>query len=410
MALSRVTIPGDGVTDTFTVSFALGYINEADVTARVGDEADGLGDPVYRNITFLSPELLQIDGTPAGVGVPVVFERTVVDDSLLVDYVNGDIINDTNLNTAQKQALMLVHQVLDGRFSAIDDDIDLGQHRITNSAEPVNPTDLVTKQYVDATIPGLVSDTAAYAAAALASANTATVQAGIATVQATNSVNAAAASDLFKDRAHDWAQEDEDVPINDGEHPEGFSAYHYAQKAAATDIGVIEARVDALEVDKLDVGAKAADSELLDGNDSAFFRDASNLNAGLVPNPQFPIRLRKEAVSDVNDNANLLVDNGWYHITPTGINGPTAGTWYLIYVQAFNSGSQHIRQEAWALSSAESSTDSRTWIRDYHPVGFWTPWRKVYKTAAELNSKYSQWYIQAGDPGAVGAGALWVVP
>lgn len=239
MALSRVTIPGDGVTTTFTVSFALGYINEDDITARVGDEVDGLGDPAYRNITFISAELLQIDGPPAGVGVNVVFERTVEDNVLLVDYENGDIINDSNLNTAQKQALMLVHQVLDGRFTAIDNDIDLGGHRITNSADPVDPTDLATKQYVDVTIPANVAAAEAAAASAIISANTATVQAGVATVQATNASNSAAASDLFKDHAHDWAQLDEDEQVDDGEHPVGFSAYHWAQKAQSEVIDVV---------------------------------------------------------------------------------------------------------------------------------------------------------------------------
>lgn len=148
MALSRVTIPGDGVTTVFPVSFALGVINENDVTARVGDEVNGIGQPVYRTITFNSPELLQISGPPAGDGVPVVFERTIVLDELLVDYVDGDIINDDNLNTAQKQALMLIHELKDGRFSTLSRNLDMGQNRIINLADPVDDQDATNKRWV----------------------------------------------------------------------------------------------------------------------------------------------------------------------------------------------------------------------------------------------------------------------
>ena len=36
----------------------------------------------------------------------------------------------------------------------------------------------------------------------------------------------------YKNQAHDWATEEEDVPVNDYMHPIGFSAYHWAQKAS----------------------------------------------------------------------------------------------------------------------------------------------------------------------------------
>lgn len=118
MALSRIAKNGDGVTTQFAVNFALDYIYQNDVTCRVGSEVDGGGNPVYRTITFLALNLLQISGTPAPVGVGnVLFERTVSKTALDVSFADGDVLDDVNLDIAQKQTMMAVHEVLDGRFS-----------------------------------------------------------------------------------------------------------------------------------------------------------------------------------------------------------------------------------------------------------------------------------------------------
>jgi len=143
MALSKIIKIGNGVTNQFAVSFELGYINESDITVQVNNEVDGLGDPIYRNITFLTPELLQIDGAIPANGVNVEFVRTVPSDFLLVDYEDGDIINDENMNTSQKQALMLIHQLLDGRFEKFDSGFDMGGFVITGLGVPTVATDAV---------------------------------------------------------------------------------------------------------------------------------------------------------------------------------------------------------------------------------------------------------------------------
>lgn len=114
MALSQVIIPGDGVTTLVTVDFALGYIDTDQITCRVGDEVDGAGNPVYRNFTFQSATLVQVDGPPATVEQNYVFERIMPKDELIVDWENDDPITRENLNTAQKQALMMTHEALDG--------------------------------------------------------------------------------------------------------------------------------------------------------------------------------------------------------------------------------------------------------------------------------------------------------
>lgn len=359
MALSRIVVFGDGSTTQWAIPFALGYIKEGDITCRVGDEVDGLGDPVYRTLTFISPEWVQVNGAVVGNTVRVVFTRTVDRDSLIVNYSDGDVINEDNMDTAQRQAIMLVHEVLDGRFEVFQADIDMGGFRLVNAGSPVDPGDIATKAYVDGRIStGQASATAAAASAAAASssassaagsassaatslgltvaakdtavaaanatagsvtaaagsataaaasaaaaassaggasssataaatsATTATTQAGIATTKASDAASSATAAAgsatsagtsagtattqagiattgattattqaglattakndaaTYRTQAQAWAQTAEDVGVNDGVNPAGFSAYHWAKKsqAAATSISLADVK------------------------------------------------------------------------------------------------------------------------------------------------------------------------
>jgi hypothetical protein len=159
------------------VNFTLGYIDPTHITARVGNEVDGLGNPVYRAITFLGPNLFQIAGTPAGIGVPVVFERTVPKTSLIVNFSNGDVLDEMNLDISQLQTIMAVQEVLDGRFSSLGTDLDFGNFTGINVRDPVADTDIANKRYVDDStgdiatiIPGVNAAAATATAAATAAA------------------------------------------------------------------------------------------------------------------------------------------------------------------------------------------------------------------------------------------------
>lgn len=191
MALSRVIRVGDGSTLQFVVDFALGYINETDVTCRVGDEADGLGDPIYRNVTFLSPTLVQIDGAAPGNGVNVVFDRTVDKESLVTDFSNGDILDEDNLDQVLEQIMMAVHEVLDGRFGTFDADLDMGGFQVTNLGTPTEDTDAATKEYVDDKLDNLDAEVAAAAASASAAASSASAAAASVTAAASEASDAA---------------------------------------------------------------------------------------------------------------------------------------------------------------------------------------------------------------------------
>ena len=173
MALSRVVRVGDGSTKQFTVDFALGYISESDVTCRVGDEVDGSNDPIYRTITFLSETLVEISGDAPGVGVNVVFDRTVDKEDLVVDFSNGDILDEDNLDAVLEQIMMAVHEVLDGRFGTFDADLDMGGFTIKNLADPVEDADAAPKSYVDDRLSGIDGSVSAAAASAVAAASSA---------------------------------------------------------------------------------------------------------------------------------------------------------------------------------------------------------------------------------------------
>ncbi|WVH05421.1 tail fiber protein [Agrobacterium phage Alfirin] len=204
MALSVIVYPGDGVRTQFNIPFALGYIKESDVTARVDGEVDGAGNQLYRTLVFLSPEIVEVQGAPVPVGTNIIFERTVVQDELIVDYEDGDVINEDNLNTSQKQMIMLVHQVLDGRFAQFQSSFDMGGFRITGVGDPVDAQDVATKNYVDVRIStgqASANAAAASAAAALASQNAAASSASAAAGSATASLNSATVSTNARDVA-----------------------------------------------------------------------------------------------------------------------------------------------------------------------------------------------------------------
>lgn len=385
MALSIVTIPGDGVSDTFNVSFALGILDRNSVTAWVTGELDGGGNKIFRTITYLTDTMLKISGTPAGVGINVVFTRTTSNSQLIVDYEDGDIMNETNLNTAQKQAIMLVHQVLDGRFSAFIQDVSAGGFKITNLGTPIAGTDATNKAYVD----GLISTgaasaaaAAASAAAALASQNSAAVQAGIATAQAT--------------LAQQWATNPEDVVVSGGL----FSAFHWAQKAAAFVLGDISGAVhsspvkasivNADEVMILDSAASFGVKRTTWTNIKTFLsaayaalvhtHDAADINSGILADARLRASLISAPTANTTD-CNLAIANGWYRISGAA-NAPNANP-MILETRVFDT---NFRVQ-YAHEHPGSSSDTKTWRRD-QSGGVWNAWYVIRMAIPELSALF----------------------
>ncbi|WKV16994.1 tail fiber protein [Nostoc phage NMeng1] len=425
MALSRIVLKGTGSTNTFNVEFTLGWLNESDVTCQVAGEVDGSGNPIYRTITFVTPTQLTISGPPPGNNVDVIFTRTVPRDELLVNFNNEDIMNEDNLQLMQSQMIMLVHEVLDGRFERFDSDVDVGGFQFVNVRTPdadelgsVATVEFVNERIADNAAAATTAAASASAASASASAagtsasaagTSATNAAASATASAASAASAAASLAAIGDSVEDaqaaavvadghraaaaasataasgsasaasasagnaassataasgsaatagthagtastkateatnaatlaekWAEEAEDVPVTTG--PSKYSAKHWAIKAEEAAAGggggagaanlvsftpaagilstnvqsaieEVVSDVDTKLAGKLDTGGTAANSSQLGGQNGAFYRNAGNLNAGVVPDAHLPTRLADATIRDAgNLNAGTIAD------------------------------------------------------------------------------------------------------
>lgn len=194
MAHSIIEYTGDGSTTQYALNFTLGILSRDYVTCRVDNEVDGLDNPAYRDLTWITDGLVEIQGTAPALDAPIVFTRTIPKDELVHDYSNGSPIEESNLDQSNLQNIMLAQEFLDGRISSLGADFDLGGNRIVNLADPVNAQDAATKYYIDN----------------FEALNTTVILASVA-------------------KAEQWAEEDEDVEVETGQ----YSAKHHALKAEA---------------------------------------------------------------------------------------------------------------------------------------------------------------------------------
>jgi hypothetical protein len=207
MANSMIVYTGDGSsTGPYVINFTLGFISRDDVTCRVGDEAED------REIEWINDGSVNIAGDPPGVDVRVVFKRTVDKTQLIHDYENDADIEESNLDESNKQALMAVHEVLDGRLENISQDLDMKTYKIINLGDGVEATDAVNKGQLDAVIEDaaeaaaeaaeeFADDAEASATAAATSATNAATSATNAATSATNAANSATAAASARDSA-----------------------------------------------------------------------------------------------------------------------------------------------------------------------------------------------------------------
>lgn len=159
MANSIVTKIGDGVNTEFEINFTLGILKRDYVTCRVGTEVDGLGDPVYRTLEWITDGLVNIQGDVPGNGVPIVFKRTIPKDVLIHDYSNGSPLTERNLDQSNLQSIMLAQEFLDGRIEQFSQNLDMTGFKIVNLGAGTNSTDAVTfaqLQAISTTLSGLI--------------------------------------------------------------------------------------------------------------------------------------------------------------------------------------------------------------------------------------------------------------
>lgn len=145
MAFSVISTTATGSTNTFPINFTLGFNNRNEVTCQVNNEVDGSNNPIYRVLTWINDGMVTIPGALLASGTPVVFKRTVTKTALIHDYSNGEAIEEDNLDESNKQNMMGIHELLDGRFtSPFQQDLDMGTHKIINVIPGTADTDAAT--------------------------------------------------------------------------------------------------------------------------------------------------------------------------------------------------------------------------------------------------------------------------
>lgn len=104
--------PGDGVTTDFEFNFAGGYLEREHVTASIR-EPNYLEIPIpFNQLVFIGPNQLRIP-TACPVGKTLVIRRWTPKDLPMLDFVDGAILNEVNLNTITKQAIFSCAEMVD---------------------------------------------------------------------------------------------------------------------------------------------------------------------------------------------------------------------------------------------------------------------------------------------------------
>ena len=147
MANSFVRYTGNGSTSSYAVPFS--YRAQADVTITIDGVAttaftwDGAGT----NITFTSP--------PANLS-SIEIRRTTSQSSRLIDYADGSVLKENDLDTDSTQAFMMGQEAIDDAADKIkldntDFQWDAQSKRLKNVADPTGAQDVATKNYIEST-------------------------------------------------------------------------------------------------------------------------------------------------------------------------------------------------------------------------------------------------------------------
>ena len=153
MANSFVRYTGNGSTDAYSVPFS--YRAQADVSVTI----DGVATTAYTwngagtVITFTSP--------PANLS-SIEIRRTTSQAARLVDYADGSVLKENDLDTDSFQGFYMGQEAIDDANDRIkldnaDFQWDAQSKRIKNVADPTANTDAVNKQFISTNIPNITT-------------------------------------------------------------------------------------------------------------------------------------------------------------------------------------------------------------------------------------------------------------
>lgn len=140
MPLSYNQYVGDGSTRAFNLDFD--YIDKSHVQVRV----DGSNVP----FTWLNTYQVQTVTAPAA-GAIIDVRRVTPRDEILVEFMDGSVLVETDLNLATIQSFFLAQEAFDQGEASMavtpDGHYSAGLRRITMVLDPVDDRDVVTKQW-----------------------------------------------------------------------------------------------------------------------------------------------------------------------------------------------------------------------------------------------------------------------
>ena len=145
MALSYVSYTANGSTNQFAVTF--NYIQQADVHVYLNGVEDN-------SFTFVNDALIQTSSTPAN-GVVVKVARITSTTARTVDFQDGSVLTESDLDTSANQNFFTVQENFDRTQDTIQltnsNVWDATSKRITNVTNPTSNQDAVTKHYLENT-------------------------------------------------------------------------------------------------------------------------------------------------------------------------------------------------------------------------------------------------------------------
>lgn len=310
--------------------------------ARAIYVSDGSSDPFTLPFKYLSRDHIQVrvDGAPAAfswsgatavtispapsVGAEVEVSRVTPRSERLVDFTDGSILTEAQLDTALLQQMYINQEVLDTVADTMTRQVggqyDAKGYRLANLAEPSQAADAATKGYVDAIGGG-----------------------------------------AHADAARAWATTEEDVVVEAGE----YSAKHHARKAALAAAGLLPASTTTSgTVELADISETRAGTDAVRAVTPATLADAL-----AVSHPRRAIATVGGAVTLDLATADVFELATSASITLSGLSNATAGQ---IFVTRLAYGGAHtVSMNATAfrtgaaapkLSAASSAIDLLAWI------------------------------------------------
>lgn len=111
------------------------------------------------------------------------------------------------------------------------------------------------------------------------------------------------------------------------------------------------------------------------------------VQSDLVQDAQLPARLGVLAKDVSGQSLNSLTETGWYRGNNMG-SGPNGAGWWYIEVIAHDAAS-------WRLQRVTGYTNPGAWesYERQQTSGTWGGWQRVYRTAAEVDSRISNWAL-----------------